>query len=176
MKNKKGFTLIELLIVIGIIAILAAAVIIAINPGRQFEQARNATRWSHMNSAMNAIYSYAITEGGVYPDCVPDDESVIDLAACDLELVHGGEEGSFDGFVSSLPEDPSLPAGGTYSDATLDSNDWESSEISYTCDPGAPELDYCTGYIIGFTDNDQNRVRIISFLNDGEAQGVTVVQ
>jgi prepilin-type N-terminal cleavage/methylation domain-containing protein len=71
-EKKKGFTLIELLIVIGIIAILAAAIIIAINPGQQFKQARNATRWSHMNSLANAVYSYVISNGGVYPtDCPP---------------------------------------------------------------------------------------------------------
>ncbi len=69
MKNTKGFTLIELLIVIGIIAILASGVIVAINPGRQFEQARNSTRWQHMNTIANAVYSYAVENNGNLPDC-----------------------------------------------------------------------------------------------------------
>ncbi len=95
-KNKKGFTLIELLIVIGIIAILAAAVIIAINPGRQFEQARNATRWSHMNSIVNAVYSYAIDNQGTFPSCVSAGaESVTN---CESDLVSD--------YMSSIPEDP----------------------------------------------------------------------
>ena len=38
-QNQSGFTLIEILVVIGLIAFLAAVVIIAINPARQFARA-----------------------------------------------------------------------------------------------------------------------------------------
>lgn len=67
MKNKKGFTLIELLIVIAIIAILAAAIVVGINPARHFRNARHATRWNQMNSIATAIYSYAVEHGGAFP-------------------------------------------------------------------------------------------------------------
>lgn len=54
-EGQKGFTLIEILVVIGIIAILAAVVLIAINPARQFAQARNSQRTSNVNAILNAI-------------------------------------------------------------------------------------------------------------------------
>jgi type IV pilus assembly protein PilA len=55
-KNKKaGFTLIEILVVIGIIAVLATIVIVAINPARQFAQARNTQRTSNLNTILNAV-------------------------------------------------------------------------------------------------------------------------
>src|SRR3989338_8575929 len=54
-QDQKGFTLIEILVVIGIIAVLAAIVLIAINPARQFAQTRDTQRWSNLNAILNAI-------------------------------------------------------------------------------------------------------------------------
>ncbi len=95
--TSKGFTLIELLIVIGIIAILAVAVIIAINPGEQFRQARNATRDIHIDSVGKAILSYQIYYGGNYPSCIPDYPATTNLSNCS-ELSPN--------FLSALPTDP----------------------------------------------------------------------
>ncbi len=54
-QGSRGFTLIEILVVIGIIAVLATIVIVAINPSKQFAQARNTQRTAHVNSVLNAI-------------------------------------------------------------------------------------------------------------------------
>lgn len=50
-----GFTLIEILIVIGLIAVLAGVVLVAINPTRQFAQGRDAQRTSNLHAILNAI-------------------------------------------------------------------------------------------------------------------------
>ena len=64
--TNKGFTLIEILVVIGIIAILATIVIIAINPARQFAQARNTDRTSSVNAILNAIGQRIADNKGIF--------------------------------------------------------------------------------------------------------------
>lgn len=66
MKNS-GFTLIELLVVIGIIAILATVVLVAINPSRQFSVSRDTTRRNDIYQVLSALHQYAVDYGGVYP-------------------------------------------------------------------------------------------------------------
>ena len=65
--HSKGFTLVELLIVIGILAVLLAIVLIAINPQQQFREANNTARKADVNAILNAISSYAADNEGQLP-------------------------------------------------------------------------------------------------------------
>ena len=63
----RGFTLIELLIVIAILGILAAAVLVAINPAKRTRQARDAARKNDIGSLATEVQAYYTTPGqGVY--------------------------------------------------------------------------------------------------------------
>ncbi len=114
---KRGFTLIELLLVIGIIAILAAIVIVAINPTKQLGDARNAQRRSDVNTILNAVYQYAIDHNGSLPSSISTTVTeicVTDAASCtggvDLDVLTGS-------YLVKVPADPQ--ASGTGTDYTI---------------------------------------------------------
>ena len=67
LKLQKGFTLIELLVVIGILAILLAITLIAINPARQFGQANDTKRRSDATQILNGISQYSASNAGNLP-------------------------------------------------------------------------------------------------------------
>jgi prepilin-type N-terminal cleavage/methylation domain-containing protein len=66
MNNRKGFTLVELLIIIAIIGFLAAAVLVAVNPVRRIQDARNARRAAEVNSVLNAILKKQVDDVALY--------------------------------------------------------------------------------------------------------------
>lgn len=66
--SSKGFTLIELLIVIAVLGILAAGVLVAINPVAKINSAKDSTTKSDMSQLANAIAaSYTGSNGATYP-------------------------------------------------------------------------------------------------------------
>lgn len=65
---ENGFTLIELLVVIGIIGILASVVLVAVNPAKQFAQARNSQRQAAVAAILDAVDQNMVDHNGTF-DC-----------------------------------------------------------------------------------------------------------
>jgi prepilin-type N-terminal cleavage/methylation domain-containing protein len=104
-----GFTLIELLVVIGILAILLAIVLIAVNPARQFSQARDTQRWSDVNAILNAVHQYYADNGSLPTGITETPTNIADdgIDICD-ELVGTGQT-----YLAAMPYDPNA-AGAHY--------------------------------------------------------------
>ena len=119
MRLSKGFTLIELLVVIGVIGILAAIVLVAVNPQRQFAQARDTQRRSDLYALTNAIYQFAAEHNGNLPDTDADDATsnfpttatcIGDTAPCFDMAAAGnaaGTETVVPTYIPAMPMDPS---------------------------------------------------------------------
>lgn len=97
-RKSSGFTLIEILIVIGIIALLAGIVLVAINPARQFAQARNTQRTAHVNAILNAIGQYTVDNFGDIPEDISNDP--MDVSEICEDLVPT--------YLPTLPVDPAV--------------------------------------------------------------------
>ncbi len=132
MKSQKGFTLLEILLVIAAIGILAAIVIVAINPQRQLGQTRDAQRRADVQTISNAIYQYIIdgnalpstitaTATNIEESCTTPGADPVDLSA----LTADGE------YLAAIPTEPSPDATDCYQVRSLDGGRIEVSAPAY---------------------------------------------
>jgi type IV pilus assembly protein PilA len=113
LKKQNGFTLLEVLLVVGIIAILAGIVIVAINPAKQLANTRNAQRHADINTILNAAYQYAIDNNGTIPSTITTSstevcKSGIAFTTCSSSsLIYLGMLTDNEEYIVSIPIDPS---------------------------------------------------------------------
>ncbi|OGE80055.1 MAG: hypothetical protein A2826_01045 [Candidatus Doudnabacteria bacterium RIFCSPHIGHO2_01_FULL_43_23] len=151
LRNKSaGFTLIEILVVIGIIAVLAAIVLIAINPARQFAQARDSQRDSNVNAILNAVGQYiADNKGIIDPLGIPSGDSDVpaqygDISSTDVDLC----DFFVPDYITALPVDPTTDPDGA---GSMDAGDGVDN-----CSAA-----YVTGYLI-IQDSTTDRISVLA--------------
>ena len=116
-RKYKGFSLIEILIVVGLILILAAVTIVAINPAKHFRDTRNSERSAHISEILNAVTQYTAEEGRTLAE--------LDIPACNettgagvpvQDLLDGNIDTGMDQlvprYIVEIPEDPRAGVGG----------------------------------------------------------------
>lgn len=112
----RGFTLIEILIVIGMLAILTTVVLVAVNPLRQFAQARNSQRQANVSTILNAVSNRIADNRGRFLDgdgctvTLPDTQQL--MAGMGSEVHSGGSDSLnirpclVPAYISEMPVDP----------------------------------------------------------------------
>lgn len=114
MRNKKGFTLIELLVVIGILAVLLAITLIAINPAQQISSAEDTKRKSDVNAILNAVNQYMVANNGTIPSQLTTTAKNIGSGAEDANICSL----LMPAYMAAIPQDPANGGGADITSCT----------------------------------------------------------
>ncbi len=102
-KDRRSFTLVELLVVVALLAILAAVVIMVLNPPELLKQARDSTRLADLETLNKALLLYQLENTSGYGNSNTVYVSIPDLAATSTSGTNCGSLGL-----------PSLPSAWSY--------------------------------------------------------------
>lgn len=107
-RSEKGFTLLEILLVVAAMAILAAVIIVAINPGKQLADTRDSQRWTDVQTILDGVYQYSVDNDGNLPATITTTETEIcQTGAADctgyIDLSVLTDNGTY---LVAIPEDP----------------------------------------------------------------------
>lgn len=112
--SQKGFTLIELIVVIGMLTILFAIVLVAVNPARQFASSRNTARQNDVNAILNAVEQYSADNNGILPTQITTSSQYVSNSEADLcSLLTASSK-----YLSALPQDPNSNNGAPITSCT----------------------------------------------------------
>jgi prepilin-type N-terminal cleavage/methylation domain-containing protein len=85
-RRQSGFTLIEILVVIGLLAVLLAIVLVAINPAKHFSDANNTQRRSDVNAILNSVHEYMSSNNGSVPSAITATATAIGNGSGEVDL------------------------------------------------------------------------------------------
>lgn len=107
----RGFTLIELLIVIAVLGVLAAGVIVALDPVERINQANDARAQQDIGVVGRSAETYATTHDGNYPFDIPTLKSSGETKV-DVSLNEPSANYNYQSFVPGAPNScvPATPA------------------------------------------------------------------
>ncbi len=145
---KKGFTLVELLVVIGIIVILFAVILVAVDPARRLGQARDAVRRQDVRNILESIQEFMVDNDGDFPagiDAVTTSFQVLGTDGSGCDTTCGAEttlaacvdlSGDLvETYLADIPQDPLTGTAGN-TDYAVDKTAGDRIEVT----SGDPEI------------------------------------